>query len=85
MVFVYAKITDANGTIIPTATNEVTFSLAEGNAELIGENPVKAEAGIATIILKTPHFNKPISITASSTNLQNGALEIKPSLKKITK
>ena len=81
MIFVYAKITDANGTIIPTATNEVTFSLAEGNAELIGENPVKAEAGIATIILKTPHFKKPITITASNANLQNGSLEIKPSLK----
>jgi len=81
MVFVYAKITDANGTIIPTATNEITFILAEGNAELIGENPVKAEAGVATIILKTTYFNKLISITASSKNLQKGNLEIKPSLK----
>lgn len=81
MVFVYAKITDANGTLIPTATNEVTFSLLEGNAELIGENPVKAEAGIATIILKTTHFKKPIAIIASSVNLENGAIEIKPSLK----
>jgi beta-galactosidase len=81
MIFVYAKITDANGTIIPTATNEVSFSLLEGNAELIGENPVKAETGIATIILKTIHFKKPMTITASGTNLQNGGLEMKPSLK----
>ncbi|HQZ24023.1 MAG TPA: glycoside hydrolase family 2 TIM barrel-domain containing protein [Flavobacterium sp.] len=81
MIFVYAKITDANGTIIPTAANEVTFSLLEGNAELIGENPVKAEAGIATIILKTTHFKKPITIIASSLNLENGAIEIKPLLK----
>ena len=81
MIFVYAKITDANRIIIPTATNEVTFSLLEGNAELIGENPVKAEAGIATIILKTTHFKKPITIIASSLNLENGAIEIKPSLK----
>lgn len=81
MIFLYAKITDANGTVIPTATNEVTFSLTEGNAELIGENPVKAEAGIATIILKTTHFRKAITITASGVNLQNGALEIKRHLK----
>ncbi|WP_396185815.1 glycoside hydrolase family 2 TIM barrel-domain containing protein [Flavobacterium sp.] len=70
MIFVYAKITDANGTIISTATNEVTFSLAEGNAEIIGENPVKAEAGIATIILKTKNLKSKIKVIAKSENLQ---------------
>ena len=70
MIFVYAKITDANGTIIPTATNEVTFTLTEGNAELIGENPVKAEAGIATIILKTKNLKSPVKVRAKSENLQ---------------
>jgi len=77
MVFVYAKITDANGTVIPTATNEVTFTLTEGNAELIGENPVKAEAGIATIVLKTKNLKSPIKITATGINLKNASLEIK--------
>lgn len=70
MIFVYAKITDANGTIIPTATNEVTFSLLQGNAELIGKNPVNAEAGIATIILKTTNLKKPVKVMAKSKNLQ---------------
>jgi beta-galactosidase len=74
MIFVYAKIMDSNGTVITTATNEVTFSLLEGNAELIGENPVKAEAGIATIILKTKNLKSPIKVLAKSENLllQNG-------------
>ena len=76
MVFVYAKITDANGTIIPDANNEVTFTLSEGNGEFIGENPVKAEAGIATVILKTSNLKIPIKITASSKQLQSGALKI---------
>lgn len=84
MIFVYAKITDANGTVIPTANNEVTFSLTEGNAALIGENPVKAEAGIATIILKTTRFKKPLSIIATGANLQNGRINIKP-VQKTTK
>ena len=76
VVFVYAKITDANGTIIPDANNEVTFTLSEGNAELIGANPVKAEAGIATILLKTSNLKTPIKITASSESLQKGTLNI---------
>lgn len=76
MVFVYAKITDSNGTIIPTANNEVTFTLTEGNAELIGENPVKAEAGIATIILKTKNLKSNIKITAKAENLHNSNLEV---------
>jgi beta-galactosidase len=80
MIFVYAKITDVNGTIIPTSTNEVTFSLADSNSVLIGENPLKAEAGIATIILKTTHFRKKITIIASGANLQSGSVEIKPTL-----
>lgn len=76
MVFVYAKIVDANGTIIPTASNEVTFTLAEGNASLIGENPVKAEAGIATIVLKTNDLKKNIKLIAQSLNLQSGTISV---------
>jgi len=76
MVFVYAKITDNNGTIIPTANNEITFTLNEGNAELIGTNPVKAESGIATIVLKTNNLKNPIKITATSKNLQTNTLLI---------
>ncbi len=76
MVFVYAKITDNNGTVIPTASNDVAFTLLDGNAELIGANPVKAEAGIATIILKTKNLNNSIKITAKSKNLQNNSLSI---------
>ncbi|MFV8376228.1 glycoside hydrolase family 2 protein [Flavobacterium sp. LB1P71] len=76
VVFVYAKITDTNGTVIPTATNEVTFALSGENAALIGENPVKAEAGIATIILKTKNLNSPIMIKVSGANLESATLKI---------
>ncbi|MDQ6470040.1 glycoside hydrolase family 2 TIM barrel-domain containing protein [Flavobacterium sp. LHD-80] len=76
MVFVYAKITDENGTVIPTATNEVTFALSEGNAEIIGQNPVPAEAGIATIILKTKDLKKKIVLKATSNKLQETTITI---------
>jgi len=45
------EITDANGTVVPSATNEIYFNL-KGAGELIGENPVKAEAGIASVLFK---------------------------------
>jgi beta-galactosidase len=76
MVFVYAKIIDHNGTVVPTATNEVTFTLNQSNAELVGQNPIKAEAGIATIILKTKNLKKKITINATSEKLQDNTILI---------
>lgn len=77
VVFVYAKITDANGTVIPDATTEVTFTLEGENAALIGENPVKAEAGIATILLRTTTFKKPLKLSASANGLNLATLSVK--------
>jgi len=51
LIFVYAEVTDYQGNIIPTATNEVFFDLS-GSGSLIGDNPAIAEAGIATILFK---------------------------------
>ena len=74
VIFIYAKITDAQGTVVPDATNEVTFTI-EG-ATLIGQNPIKAEAGIATILVKTNANHKNIKIKASATGLQSGTMEL---------
>jgi len=64
IVFVYAIITDRNGTIIPDSKAEVNFSTTTG--ELVGQNPVKAEAGIASILLKTKNNDRNITIKASA-------------------
>jgi len=76
MVFVYAKIMDANGTLIPSATDEISFTLNEGNAELIGVNPISAEAGIATVLLKTKNLKSAIKITAISKKIKPNTLLI---------
>jgi beta-galactosidase len=78
VVFVYAKTTDESGTIIPDAATEVTFTLNGSDAQLIGENPIKAEAGVATILLRTTTFKKPLHIKASSTGLKAAEITLKP-------
>jgi len=69
VVFVYATILDKNGTIITDANDKIQFSI-NGNAQLIGENPVAIEAGVATIILKTNKLTKSIEISAEAKNLK---------------
>ena len=51
-VFIYSTITDSLGNQVFNADSLITFSIS-GKAEFIGQNPVKAEAGIATILVRT--------------------------------
>lgn len=78
VLFVYAKITDTNGNLVADAINDVKFSLEGSDAELIGQNPFPAEAGIATILLRTNTFKKPIIIKAQAKGLTEAKLELKP-------
>ena len=67
-VFVYASITDAEGTVISDDIRAVNFTV-EGDAELIGDNPRKAEAGISTILLKVGKKPGIVKITAVAAGL----------------
>jgi len=48
--------------------------MVEGEAELIGDNPMEAEAGIATILLKAGSVADTIKLTAESPGLKSGVL-----------
>ncbi len=76
VVFVYAKIVDANGTVVPDANHLITFNLEGEQAELIGQNPITAEAGIATILLRTNELKKTIKIKAQNSTLKSAILEL---------
>jgi len=75
VVFVYAKITDANGTIVHDAQHEILFSV-EGDATLIGDNPFPAEAGIATILLKAGESSGKVSIRVASKYLETAKITV---------
>ncbi len=78
VVFVYARILDKNGTVIPWAENKIKFKIIskENSAKLIGENPINAEAGIATILLRTETKNSSIIIEANSEGLKSAELKL---------
>jgi beta-galactosidase len=73
IVFLYASVVDANGTLVPDATNEITFSInGNDNPNFIGTRTIKCEAGMATILLKAGKDFSKVLILASSANLQSG-------------
>jgi len=73
VIFVYASVTDANGTVIPEDIRPVTFTV-EGNTELVGDNPRKAEAGISTILLMAGKTSGVLKVKASADGLTGGEI-----------
>jgi beta-galactosidase len=52
VIFIYAAVIDSTGNPVCNADSLLEFTV-RGNAELIGENPARAEAGIASILLRS--------------------------------
>lgn len=75
-IFVYATLVDTRGTICPDNGVKIEFSL-DGDAKLIGENPLNSEAGIASILLETHAKMDELIISAKSNKLES-SLRIKP-------
>ncbi|MEO6329709.1 MAG: glycoside hydrolase family 2 TIM barrel-domain containing protein [Ginsengibacter sp.] len=75
IVFVYADITDNNGTITYNSNGKIEFKVT-GDAEIIGQNPGTAEAGTATILLKAGAKAGEIKISAQAEGLKSGTINI---------
>lgn len=73
-----AQITDQTGTPISTATNEITFSIISGasSGQLIGQNPVAAINGQATINLRSTTVAGIVTIEATSPGLVSGRVSV---------
>ncbi|MCL2572291.1 MAG: DUF4982 domain-containing protein [Defluviitaleaceae bacterium] len=70
-IFVHAKVIDKNGTIVPWDIHQITFK-AEGDAHLIGENPVYTQGGIASIILQAALNPGTVKLSATAKGLNLG-------------
>ena len=75
LVFAYAAVVDKEGNILPLAENSIQF-MVDGGAEIIGTNPMNAEAGIATVLLKAGELSGDVKLKAVSDGLQEGTLEV---------
>jgi beta-galactosidase len=75
VVFIYASVMDRDGTLVPGDNREVKFAV-EGDATLIGSNPMQAESGIASILLKAGNQPGVIKITATAQGMASAKLEI---------
>ena len=65
VVFVYAAVVDSLGNPVHLADSTIEFSV-RGDAVLIGDNPAKAEAGVASILLRAGASPGKIMIRARS-------------------
>jgi beta-galactosidase len=82
---VYAHICDARGTTHPYADDMVTLTVG-GQGSLIGDesifaNPLSAEGGIATFLVRTTRVAGRVTVRATAPGLKDGTLEFesKPS------
>ena len=65
IIFIYTSIIDQNGTVVHSYNNPVQLSI-EGPGSLIGENPINAEVGRATILLQSKDESGEIKVTAKT-------------------
>jgi len=72
-LFIYAYVTDKNGTTIPDAVNTVKFSTV-GPAIVVGNNMSKAEAGIAPALIMGRDKPGNVTVKATSAGLVSGDL-----------
>jgi len=78
VVFVYASVVDKQGNPVPGAEYPIQFHVS-GNAELVGQNPIVSEAGIAAIVLATQNRQLPVTITAEAGGLEPAQVTVSSS------
>lgn len=66
ITFVYVSVLDANGTVVPNASNLISLNIISGPATLVGPSQVQAEAGIAAFLLRSTTESGLITVQATT-------------------
>jgi len=74
VVFVYARIIDKNGTVVPVKDVEVEFTI-EGDATVLNRNAIKTEAGIAAALLKIGTSKEKLVVKATSDGMESQSID----------
>jgi len=75
VVFLYGYITDEHGVLIPDAANTIDFHVS-GGGQIVGPSSVRAEAGIATVLLKGSDEGGKVTISASAAHIKPAVLSL---------
>jgi beta-galactosidase len=63
VILVHCYILDKNGTVVSTADSEVEFSVS-GTADMISPKTIKAEAGVATALIRVGKNSNDFTVSA---------------------
>lgn len=77
MIFVYASLTDKNGTVVPENGITVEFYV-EGDAILLNQGEINTEAGISKALIKIGNSKEQIKICLTDSLKRFGSLQFKP-------
>ena len=69
VLFVYAKVVDKNGTVVPQNDLNIKFSI-EGDAELVSPEVIITEAGIASALVRIGKNQKPVLVKAKFNKIE---------------
>ncbi len=77
VLLVYAYVKDAKKNQVFDASNSIHFEIESGDAEIIGQKTVNAEAGIASVLVRAGSKAGTIKVSAVSEGLKSDKLSIK--------
>ena len=73
VLFLYIAAVDQNGTIVPECSDTIEIAI-NGDVSVINVDPVKAEAGIATALIKIGDTSGPVALHAKTQSGNSGML-----------